>query len=52
MKHMNTVVMAVAVVKDGDSILLRKMDPAKAPMPSCGRCLVDELGTKAILLNH
>lgn len=28
---MKTVLMAVAVVKDGDKVLLRKMDPAKNP---------------------
>ncbi|MEO5949775.1 MAG: NUDIX domain-containing protein [Candidatus Saccharimonas sp.] len=28
---MNTVLMPVAVVKDGDKVLLRKMDPAKSP---------------------
>lgn len=28
---MNTVLMPVAVVKDGDNVLLRKMDPAKSP---------------------
>ena len=28
---MNTVLMPVAVVRNGDSILLRKMDPAKSP---------------------
>lgn len=28
---MNTVLMPVAVVKNGDKILLRKMDPAKSP---------------------
>ncbi|HKX24625.1 MAG TPA: NUDIX domain-containing protein, partial [Candidatus Saccharimonadales bacterium] len=28
---MKTVLMAVAVVKDGDRVLLRKMDPAKNP---------------------
>ena len=28
---MKTVLMPVAVVKDGDKILLRKMDPAKSP---------------------
>lgn len=28
---MNTVLMPVAVVKDGDRVLLRKMDPAKSP---------------------
>lgn len=28
---MSAVLMAVAIVKDGDKILLRKMDPAKSP---------------------
>lgn len=28
---MNTVLMPVAVVRDGDTLLLRKMDPAKSP---------------------
>jgi ADP-ribose pyrophosphatase YjhB (NUDIX family) len=28
---MNTVLMPVAVVKDGDKVLLRKMDPLKSP---------------------
>jgi len=28
---MNTVLMPVAVVKDGNKVLLRKMDPAKSP---------------------
>lgn len=28
---MNTVLMPVAVVKDGDKVLLRKMDPSKSP---------------------
>ena len=30
-ESMKTVLMAVAVVKDGDKVLLRKMDPAKNP---------------------
>ncbi len=28
---MNTVLMAIAIIKDGDKILLRKVDPAKNP---------------------
>jgi ADP-ribose pyrophosphatase YjhB (NUDIX family) len=28
---MNTILMPIALVKDGDKVLLRKMDPAKSP---------------------
>jgi hypothetical protein len=40
---MNTVLMAIAIIKDGNKILLRKVDPAKIPIKSLGLYLVAEL---------
>lgn len=48
---MKTVLMAVAVVKDGDKVLLRKMDPAKNPYQQSWALFGGRVGDEGLIVD-